>query len=367
MHGHERAAADTDPGCARVPQGLEPRFEAPPGESVRPVDARDLYRRLFLPAGDGGSRDDACLALHDLARGASPADAVLERAWLILGTAYIDRQLQAGVAPDRVDRLAALLREYARVLHEAYFDTGAGAPTPPARAAAGDPDGLALVGRFRGYLDATPPAGGPRVYGCYRGVPVECAASVEAVGNEQVGMRVSAVLAGALARRGDAIVHSPAHGFTMRAHARHVDRPHRIVWLGAFERHDGDPERRAPVRIEPGEFVEVRVRAGGREHTGRLIDLSVAAFAAYFRHVDPGVFVEGADADCEIVLPLRGDRPPCEIALRGWIGCSQSGLNGDASASRLVVHLQTHTGLYERLSEYIAERQTRILAELAGH
>ena len=206
----------------------------------------------------------------------------------------------------------------------------------------------------------------PRIYTCFRGVPVASEAKVVDADENLVTFKVNRYQANALAETEFALIKSPLHGITFRAYPRAVDRDACLAGFTHFIRHEAGAEQRVNVRLEPAEPILVHLRFKRTRIQAALLDLSVVAIAVFVRDADPAVLREGAKGTVRLEIPERPGHEAFEIDCKGEIRRILAWAGDDPNDFRVVLQLQAKDQLMTRINDYILEQQTAILMTMSA-
>ena len=206
----------------------------------------------------------------------------------------------------------------------------------------------------------------PRIYTCFRGVPVASEAKVVDADENLVTFKVNRYQANALAETEFALLKSPLHGSTFRAYPSAIDREACLAGFTHFVRHEAGAEQRVNVRLEPAEPIAVQMRVRRKRVQGALLDLSVVAAAVFVRDADPALLQEGTKGSIQLEIPERPGHEAFSIDCKGDISRILAWAGDDPNDFRVVFRLVAKDQLLTRISEYILEQQTAILMAMSA-
>ena len=328
------------------------------------IDPQTLYKTLFLSGRARPHDEQVRSSFRQLVDQTPNAEPVLKRTWLIMATNYLDFQVKAG-GGDK-EGIETLIAEYSQLLNDVYFDASIAAPVTRPDVDTSSDDHRSILKALQAYLNPDTAIRAPRVYSCYQGVPVECASQVLDVDDDSALFYVNRCQISVLAKVPLALIETPMFDSAMRAYATDVDVDARIARFSYFVPHVGEVERREYMRVTPEQPIEVRLRYGNREVTGRLLDLSAVAVAVYFRNVPLYELTEGKMVELGVVMPKLDNKGKLELQIPGKVSKIAVGMSSDPVATRVIVQMHSDKELFSTVSAYVAKRQTEILRALSG-
>ena len=205
----------------------------------------------------------------------------------------------------------------------------------------------------------------PTLHTTYRGVPFSSESQVANVTGAEVTFEIGGPHLQVVRRSEMSLIASPVHGMTFCAQVKgyDIDDGWATFMQFAERRRGGGAEQRSNLRVEPDEPIEVNVSCLGQTYTGSLVDVSVVSIAIYLPDIPPDRLAEGIPV--EVVVPVLGDSSP-SLQASGEILRAMPVIGDDAQGSRVVVYLRVNQALYDRLKDYVDQRRSQILKELAG-
>ena len=206
----------------------------------------------------------------------------------------------------------------------------------------------------------------PKVHAFVNGLAVSGEVQVVCADEGGVVVEVEPAQLAALERSGIALVESPLHGATYRAHVDGVKRGRRYASLSGFEAFDAYSERRGLSRVVPVYPVLAHVSEGDYMTSGRVVDLSPGALAADFDRAA----VSRLLACASVRLDVWGDSGDTEgfpdFMTSARFTRRTNRMHEGEAVCRAVLEFEAYPALERTLRQYVARRQRELLIELGG-
>lgn len=200
----------------------------------------------------------------------------------------------------------------------------------------------------------------------YRGIPVSSQASIQSVDQGYVTLQVGDLQAISMFLEGKTYLHSPDLPEFYRATVIEVDVPKKLAVLSEFTTAGDSVEKRASIRVQPDEFIDVAIDFEGHHTTGKLADISINGLGVFsfdtYVYSDP-LLSSTDDAAITLKLPTS-DRP---IQFQGKI--VHITYRGDPRLRRVGLKITEEGFSHEpdeeaSLMQYISLRQQQFIQEL---
>ncbi len=330
------------------------------------LDAKSLYRALFLPQDDADAGNTVRESFRALAESTEEAEAVLKRTWMIMATNFIDYRMKNGRDPEDVSALQEMLEEYSALLNDVYLDMSRNVELEIPEIDREAEDHFKVVGKFREYSLRDCPQETKdrlRIFTCFRGIPVDSSAEVLKVTELDVTFRVSPTQAAILQRMGLALIESPLHGTAYRAYSNRVDATACEVTFSYFIEHDEPMERRKYRRVRPERPVAASIVKGSNEFTGMLFDVSAVAAAVFLRNVDLAPLRDGDEVELNVWLPRLSASGELHLSIPASVSSIHFGTKEDPNAHRVVLDIPGDEQVFDQICRYIVDAQEKSLRE----